>query len=161
MSQDVEIVYLELTKDDLISRRKPDIPVNIRYAEYAEGALHQFFYRWVGEPWQWLDKAGWSLEQWNAHAKKSQLWIIYRSDTPVGYFELAKEPASIELQYFGLAPEGIGLGIGGYALEYACHQALKLGDRVTVNTCSLDHPAALANYKKSGFKELRREIEQS
>jgi GNAT superfamily N-acetyltransferase len=118
-----------------------------------------FFYRWVGEPWQWFDKRDWPIERWNEHAKKSALWIIYHDETPVGYFELAKLDASVELQYFGLALEGIGLGIGGYALEVACREALKLGDRVTVNTCSLDHPAALDNYKKCGFKELRREIE--
>jgi hypothetical protein len=27
-----------------------------------------------------------------------------------------------------------------------------------VNTCSLDHPAALENYKKSGFREVKREF---
>lgn len=159
MNDAIEIVYLELTENDLISRKKPQVTTNIRLAEHAGGALHQFFYRWVGEPWQWFDKRDWPIENWNEHAEKSALWIIYHDETPVGYFELAKLEESVELQYFGLALEGIGLGMGGYALEVACREALKLGDRVTVNTCSLDHPAALDNYKKCGFRELRREIE--
>jgi hypothetical protein len=33
-------------------------------------------------------------------------------------------------------------------------------ERMTVNTCSLDHPRALATYQKWGFAPVRREQHQ-
>ena len=123
------------------------------------GALHEFFYRWVGMDWGWTDKLVLSPSEWQQHAEDCELWIIYYENTPAGYFELAKLGESTELQYFGLAPFAIGKGIGSYALEFAISTALELTPKVTVNTCSWDHPAALPNYLARGFKELYREIE--
>ena len=46
----------------------------------------------------------------------------------------------------------LGQGLGGGFLSLAIEQAWNWGaERVQVNTCSLDHPGALANYQARGF----------
>ena len=76
-----------------------------------------------------------------------------------GYFELkAHEDDSIEIAYFGLLPEFIGRGWGKYLLTRAVQSAWQLGPRrVWLHTCTLDHPAALPNYLKRGFRPVRQE----
>jgi GNAT superfamily N-acetyltransferase len=65
----------------------------------------------------------------------------------------------IDLAYFGLVPEAVGQGLGRFLLETAVHLAWDRpgATRVTVNTCSLDHPRALPLYQRAGFEPVRRE----
>jgi len=58
----------------------------------------------------------------------------------------------VEIAYFGLVPQFIGRGLGGPLLTRTLEEAWKLGpNRVWVHTCTLDHVAALANYKARGM----------
>jgi GNAT superfamily N-acetyltransferase len=62
----------------------------------------------------------------------------------------------VNLALFGLLPWAIGQGIGGWLLTRAIERAWELGPRfVTVNTCSVDGPHALANYQARGFAITR------
>jgi GNAT superfamily N-acetyltransferase len=55
-----------------------------------------------------------------------------------------------------LLPHAVGTGQGGALLTGAIERAWAMGaSRVYVNTCSLDHPAALSNYQKRGFQLVR------
>jgi GNAT superfamily N-acetyltransferase len=66
----------------------------------------------------------------------------------------------IEITYFGLLAGFIGKGLGGAMLGCALQRAWMLGpDRVWVHTCTLDHPAALANYQARGMRIYRTAIE--
>jgi GNAT superfamily N-acetyltransferase len=65
---------------------------------------------------------------------------------------------AIDINYFGLTPEYTGQGLGGPLLAAAVERAWSLAPaRVTVNTCTLDHPAALPNYLARGFAVARTE----
>jgi GNAT superfamily N-acetyltransferase len=77
-----------------------------------------------------------------------------------GYFELRQhQDRSVEIAYFGLLPAFIGRGWGKYLLTRAVESAWQLGtDRVWLHTCTLDHPAALSNYLKRGFRPFREEV---
>ena len=71
-----------------------------------------------------------------------------RSDT--------KAPA---IRYFGLLPEFIGQRLGSYMMESLLHQAWRpVVRRVTLDTCDLDHPAAVPFYRRQGFKETHIEV---
>lgn len=60
---------------------------------------------------------------------------------------------NVEIAYFGLLPQFIGKGFGGHLLTRAVEQAWAMGARrVWVHTCTLDGPAALANYQARGFR---------
>src|ERR1019366_2258618 len=112
----------------------------------------------VGGPWHWTDRLRWTEVDWHAaiHRDDVELWIARMDDEIAGYFELHVEGAAVELKYFGLLPEFTGRGLGGPLLSSAIERAWALGkDRLKVNTCTLDHPAALSNYLKHGFTVLR------
>lgn len=97
-----------------------------------------------------------------------------------GFFMLDRRaPGICDLAYFGLAPEAVGLGLGRWFLSEAVHAAWagagsgssagsergggaggRVG-KVTVNTCTFDHPAALQLYQKLGFRPVRRETRRA
>ena len=75
-----------------------------------------------------------------------------------GYFELRREGDDVELVYFGLLRHYHGRGLGGHFLTQAIQRAWEgTTRRVWVHTNTLDHPAALPNYLKRGFKIFKTE----
>jgi GNAT superfamily N-acetyltransferase len=61
---------------------------------------------------------------------------------------------------FGLLPEFVGNGLGGCALTLAVQRAWALGppvNRVWLHTSSQDHPRALPNYHRRGFRTFKTE----
>ena len=72
-----------------------------------------------------------------------------------------REPGECELAFIGLVPELAGQGHGRWLLAEAVRRAWRDGvDRVHVHTCSLDHPAALAAYRRAGFTPYKRAVER-
>ena len=117
-------------------------------------------YRAVGGPWHWTDRLGWSDAQWAAAIDRDEveLWVARVDHQIAGYFELEVAGDAVELKYFGLMPEFTGRGIGGALLSEAIARGRAIGtSRMTVNTCTLDHPAALPNYVSRGFVVVRSE----
>ena len=86
-----------------------------------------------------------------------EIHVLYKDGEPAGFFELdARYGATVNLSYFGLMPHMIGTGSGPGFLRQAIDAAWRSGPRtVTVNTCTADHPRALPNYVRAGFKPLR------
>ncbi len=160
MQREVTIYYLEMLARSQL-RPAPPIarPFAVRQAEIPYPALNLFFYREVGAAYAWTDRLAWSAERWEQYLDRPQLqtWIGYVCGTPAGYFELEAQPQNnVELAYFGLLPPFIGQGIGGLLLTAAVERAWQMdARRIWVHTCSLDHPAALANYQARGFRLYR------
>ncbi len=169
--------YLEMTSpDQLRPARPPAEPFTVRRAQLAFPALNRFFYAEVGRAYSWTERLRWTDEQWLAWLERPtvQTWIGYVRETPAGYFELEKQPDtrntqyairdtredgdsppgdSVELVYFGLLPPFVGRGVGGAMLTEAIRRAWALdAQRVWLHTCTEDHPAALPNYQKRGFR---------
>lgn len=123
--------------------------------------LNRFLYTAVGGNWYWTDRLGWTYRQWRDYLDRPELetWVGYVDGVPAGYFELEKQPENhIEIAYFGLLPQFIGRGLGGLLLTRAIERAWQMGAvRVWVHTCTLDGPAALANYQSRGFHVYREE----
>lgn len=123
--------------------------------------LNRFFYTAVGGDWYWTDRLGWSYADWLRWLDRPQVetWVVHLGGVPAGYFELEAQPeGNIEISYFGLLPAFVGQGLGGYALSAAAQRGWERGARrVWVHTCSLDHPAALANYLARGFRVYHQE----
>jgi GNAT superfamily N-acetyltransferase len=115
-----------------------------------------FLYKTVGKDWYWIDRLSWKDEQWREWVGRVETWVAYVAGTPAGYFELQQRPDpavnSVNIVLFGLLPWAIGQGLGGWLLSEAISRCWALGPEVvTVNTCSLDGPHALANYQARGF----------
>jgi len=113
----------------------------------------EFLYRTVGGNWHWLDRLGWSGDDWGQWVTGVETWVAYVAGTPAGYFELQpRQDRTVHLVLFGLLPWAIGQGLGGWLLTEAITRAWALGPQtVTVDTCSLDGPHALPNYQARGF----------
>ena len=85
------------------------------------------------------------------------LHVLYGDGEPAGFFELdARYGTNVNLSYFGLMPHMVGTGVGPAFLRQAVDAAWEAKPRlVTVNTCTADHPRALPNYIRAGFKPMR------
>lgn len=89
------------------------------------------------------------------------LFALRQGERDVGILELDfRQPDECELAFFGLASEAVGKGIGrtlmNEAIERAWSRAIK---RFWVHTCTLDHPAALGFYRRSGFTPYAFQVE--
>jgi GNAT superfamily N-acetyltransferase len=122
----------------------------------------RYLYEEVGRSYRWTDRLSWTDETIQTYLATPgvSIWLMSWQEAPAGYYELRKhEEVGVEIAYFGLLPDFIGRGWGKYLLTRAVESAWQLGtDRVWLRTCTLDHPAALPNYLKRGFRPVRQEI---
>ena len=158
---DVTVWYLEHT-EPRTSTPAAMAGVRVEEARIKQYQFNRFLYHLVGGPWRWTDKLEWSDRQWREYAEGDALrtWAAWVEGSPAGYFELEKRTGNrVELCYFGLAEKFIGRGLGTYLLGVALAEAWRWdASRVTVNTCTLDHPRALHTYLRQGFRVLRKEV---
>ncbi|HVH09872.1 MAG TPA: GNAT family N-acetyltransferase [Gemmatimonadales bacterium] len=139
----------------------PDILVE--RIERPAPELYRECYRTVGAAYHWRDRWDWTDAEIRAHLAQPEitLHVARQQDRLAGWYELRRVPAdrSVEIAYFGLAPDAIGRGLGKHLLSCAVRDAWALGPmRVWLHTCTLDHPHALPNYEKRGFQIYKREV---
>jgi ribosomal protein S18 acetylase RimI-like enzyme len=96
------------------------------------------------------------------HPKVELYAVVEEPGEEIGLLELDfREPHECELSFVGLSSELAGQGHGRWLLAEAVQRAWCDGvTRVHVHTCSLDHPAALAAYRRAGFTPYKRAIER-
>jgi GNAT superfamily N-acetyltransferase len=153
----VTITYLELlSPDQLHPKRSPDPRFRIDEATTPQWRFNRFLYFAVGEDWSWHEKRSWTDEQWRAYVESDRLrtFVAYYDGSPAGYYELRRdERHGVEIVYLGLLPAFVGRGFGGPLVTSAIDEAWRMGPaRVWLHTCTLDHPAALANYQARGMQ---------
>jgi GNAT superfamily N-acetyltransferase len=162
----VTTTYLEMrSPEELRAKRCEDPRFWIREATVRQWEYNRFLYALVGSPWAWRDKCPRSDEEWRDYVEAEGLrtFCAYHDGSPAGYYELRQDASrDVEIAYFGLAPKFIGRGFGGALLTSALEEAWRLQPgRVWVHTCSLDHPAALANYRARGMKAYKTETHEA
>jgi GNAT superfamily N-acetyltransferase len=125
-------------------------------------SFFRYLYQEVGREFHWTDRLGWSDETIRRYLATPgvSIWLLSWHGAPAGYFELRRhDDGSVEIAYFGLLPDFIGRGWGKHLLTCAVEAAWETGThRVWLHTCTLDHPAALPNYLKRGFRPVREEV---
>jgi GNAT superfamily N-acetyltransferase len=161
---EVTTYYLQMTSPDELAEKTESHGLVVTEAEINEYRFNRYLYQLVGEQWQWTDKLSLPEEVWKAYVESPNLrtWVGYYQGSIAGYYELeSKADGEVELAYFGLAPDFIGKGFGGYFLSQAIKSAWSISgaQRVTVHTCTLDHPRALKNYQARGFVVYKEETE--
>ncbi len=137
-------------------------PAALIVAEAPPAWYFLALYDAVGRDYHWTDlhaRPRAEIGAWLADPAVT-LCTLLRDGWPHGFFVLdAREAGVCNLAYFGLVPQAIGQGLGRFLLETAVLAAWDRDGvaRVTVNTCSLDHPRALPLYQRAGFSPVRRE----
>jgi GNAT superfamily N-acetyltransferase len=155
--------YLEMrSAEELRAAPSPCPKPRIERIGECPPSFFRYLYEEVGRAFHWTDRLGWSDETIRAHLDTPgvSIWLMSWRAAPAGYFELRQhEDHSVEIAYFGLLSDYIGRGWGKYLLTRAVESAWQIGaDRVWLHTCTLDHPAALPNYLKRGFRPIREEV---
>lgn len=144
---------------------RPEPPEGWALRRVANPDLDWFrdLYRRVGEEWLWFSRLQMSDAQLASiiRAPGIDVYALVHDGRDEGLLELDfRTFGDCELAFFGVTAKLIGRGGGRYlmnrALELAWSRPIK---RFWVHTCTLDHPAALAFYQRSGFRPYRRQIE--
>ena len=157
------VTYLEL-------RARPQLEVppstlDLRRMTNPDPATYRQLFRLVGAPWLWFSRL--ILEDSKLAAiiqdPNVELFaVVDGNGREVGMLELDfREKDECELAFVGLVPEISGMGHGRWLLAESVRRAWRDAvTRVHVHTCSLDHPAALAAYRRAGFIPYKRAIER-
>ncbi|GAA0734371.1 GNAT family N-acetyltransferase [Sphingomonas japonica] len=142
----------------------PDAPLRLVRWDAPDPARYRALFERVGSPWLWYSRLAMDDAQLIAATHRTQTQVhavLDRGGIEVGLLELSHpEPDWCALDFFGLVPELTGRGYGRWLMALAMALAWRPGvGFVRVNTCSLDHPAALGFYVRAGFTATKRTLE--
>ncbi|HQT84020.1 MAG: GNAT family N-acetyltransferase [Acidiphilium sp. 37-64-53] len=131
----------------------------IEPARRLDVSTYRALYDRVGQPWLWWLRRM-MPDDMLAHLLADPaiaVHVLNYNGEPAGFFELdATYWPDINLSYFGLLPQAIGQGLGFSLLGAAIDRVFAGPVRgMTVNTCTADHPRALPNYRRAGFRITR------
>lgn len=121
------------------------------------------FMRVGGRDWLWFSRL--TLDDATLAATLTdpavEICALFASERAEGLLELDfRKPDACELAFFGLTAPLIGTGAGRFLMNAAIARAFTRPiSRFHVHTCTLDHPAALDFYIRSGFTPVRQQIE--
>ena len=125
---------------------EPGIAIARRQAMPAADYLR--LYHAIGDDWLWWSRLTMDEPTLTVHLAEdeTEVYVAAADGEEIGLIELNLRPApDIELRYLGVIPSRIGTGLGGWLLAYAIAAASRHRPRrMIVNTCTLDHPGALA-----------------
>ena len=127
-------------------------------------SFYRFLYDTVGGPWTWMERRLMDDQTLRAaiHAPGVEIYVLWVDGVPAGFGEVDRgiKPGEVELTYFGLMPDYIGVGLGWYFINAVIDIAwASKPERIWVHTCDLDHPRAIGNYQKAGFKVFGQTVE--
>ena len=118
MEIEVTTTFLEMLspkdfKPKILDRKD----VRVRKVEIPTPVINHFFFVNVGRPWKWYSRLSWTLGDWQALVEQKTVAtsIGYIKGTPFGYIELVRQGQSVEIAFFGLLPQYIGMGLGDKA----------------------------------------------
>ena len=159
---DVRKTYLQLeSRADFSPSPCPDPQARVEPVFGAPASFFRYLYVEVGRAYHWVDRLPWTDDQLRQRLAQPGVFlhVLSVAGAPAGYFELEKHlDGSVEVAYFGLLPEFLGRGFGGYLLSEAVVAAWALEpSRVWLHTCTLDAKAALPNYLARGFRPFKEE----
>ncbi|MEL6920414.1 MAG: GNAT family N-acetyltransferase [Pseudomonadota bacterium] len=160
MSLDTTITYLRMDTYALPASPKPaNVNAVLLAADKPPLHFYRYLYYHVGIHWNWEARLRLTDRELQklVHVETCEITVLYVDGAPAGFFEVNRaNPKVTDLAYFGTMPHIHGLGLGQWFLAQAIEACWsKRPAEVTVNTCTLDHPAALPLYQKMGFRPYR------
>ena len=156
----VHITYLEMLSPILVMPPVPTRPtVALITANNIPPSFYTYMYELIGKAHHWEERRHMEADRLGKiiNNPDCEISILYVEGCPGGFFELnlKKRPDAVEIQYVGLAPEYQGLGLGKWFFATAISAAWRhKPERVTLETNTLDHPAALPLYQILGFSPV-------
>jgi GNAT superfamily N-acetyltransferase len=152
-------------------RERPALPPDplgawsLRHVERPDLDWFRALYRRIGEEWLWFARLRMSDAELAAliQSPSAEIHALVLDGRDEGLLHLDfSGDGQCELSLFGVTAQLIGSGAGRFLMNRALERAWSPQiSRLSVHTCSFDHPNALAFYQRSGFRAFRRQIEVS
>ncbi len=157
------VTCLEMTARPALRREPLGHDWTVEHVAAPPLDRYRALYRRVGADWLWwsrleLDDAGLAAI---IHDPAVEVRILRAGGEDAGLMELDfRAPGVCELLFFGVDAQLIGQGAGRWLMNraIACAWSRPIA-RFWVHTCTLDHPAALGFYLRSGFRAFERRVE--
>jgi GNAT superfamily N-acetyltransferase len=157
------VTYLEMTERPVARPAPADPALSLRRVENPDLAWYRDLYRRIGSDWLWFSRLVMPDAELRAIISHPlvEVHALSRDGRDEGLLELdRREPPEIELAFFGLTAGMVGTGAGRWLMAQAMELAWRHAPRrFWVHTCTLDHPAALPFYVRSGFTAYKRAVE--
>ncbi|WP_229685984.1 GNAT family N-acetyltransferase [Longimycelium tulufanense] len=156
--------YLEMTSPDQLRPADPVAGLALEPVAATNPLVRRLHDR-IAMPHGWSSLA-WSPRRWAEWlATAGWHWVVRVDGQDAGLVSMEERgEGEVAIAVFGLVPEFVGRGYGGYALTLAVRKAWNLpitppARRIWLHTSTADHPHALPNYRRRGFRPYRTEIE--
>jgi GNAT superfamily N-acetyltransferase len=153
------VTYLEMIERPK-PRPLPDSPLRLERWREPDPTRYRLLFERVGGPWLWYSRL--TFDDARLRSEMGEVYaVVDRRGVEVGLLELDfSTPGDCLIKFLGLVPELAGKGHGEWLFAQTLALAWRPGvRRLRVNTCSLDHPAALRAYLKAGFRAYDRAFE--
>jgi GNAT superfamily N-acetyltransferase len=155
------ITHLQMTARPA-PRPVPPGPWVLRKVAMPSVDSYRELYRRVGQEWLWIARIRMADAELSARIQSPdvEIYALVNEGRDEGLLELDfRDPGACEIVFFGVTSKLVGTGAGRWlmsrTLELAWSRPL---ERLWLNTCTFDHPSALAFYQRSGFHAFRRQI---
>jgi GNAT superfamily N-acetyltransferase len=143
---------------------------HVKQGEYAlrrqpapDLGWYRELYRRVGQDWLWFSRLAMDDAALTTitHDQAVEVHALRHRGRDEGILEIDfRRFPDVEIAFLGVVPSLLGKGAGRYLMNRALEIAWgRTPKRVTIHTCTLDHPRALEFYMKTGFVPYSRSVE--
>ncbi len=157
------VTYLDMRERP---KPQPHTPSPLRLKQWQPVNLVKYrtLFDRVGRHWLWYSRLEMDDAALDAVVNDDAVAVYAvedRGGIELGMVELDWRVAGdCEIQFFGLVPELAGKGHGRWLMGETLRRAWRKDvTRVHLHTCTIDHPGALAFYRKIGFVPRGRAVE--
>ncbi len=156
------VTHVQMTAREQLKPSPPVSGLRLQTISPSSPLIPELLSR-VGAAYDWKSSRRTAAEwtNWLAASPTRRYSVLVFEGEHTGVVVYQPHPDDeVEIKSFGLLPESIGKGLGGYALTLAIEQAWDLQPGVTrvwLHTSSKDHPNALPNYHRRGFSTFATE----
>ena len=159
----MRLIRTRVTSLEMKSRPETLVPIpehagSVAIFEVSKMPLAEYraLYRRVGAAHHWTSRLM-SDERLRReiHDRDTKIFVMSIDGRRAGWFELdiRRQVDEVRIVHFGILPEYRGHGLAHAMLSRAIFAAFSAKPkRVTIETNTLDHPAALALYQNHGFR---------
>ena len=153
-----KVTSLELREPPDGPIAEPDIDDPLQLSEIFDIPLADYraLYRAVGDPHHWTSRIlPDDLLARELYNGSTRIFLLSRGNQAAGWFEIEMRRTIKEARIVHLAVLASfrGKHLAGYLLDHAIRAAFESGiQRLTIETNTLDHPAALPLYQRRGFR---------
>ncbi len=157
------VTHLQMFERPAARPERSEASWMLRKLDAPDPDWYRALFRRIGENWLWFSRLQLSDEEIGAvlGSVLHETYVFEAQGQAEGLLELDfGVDGECDISFFGLTPPLVGCGAGRWmmnrALELAWVRPIR---RLSLHTCTLDHPGALGFYMRSGFVPYRRQVE--